>query len=204
WAAIDGDGRPKPLYYALRHANAPRLLTLQPREERPVLIAVNDTDAAWLGTVRVERQTFDGAVKESVAVALHTAPRSVSHLDLPGALTTPDDPTREVLVATIDTMRLVQPFREDIELAYDEDGLTAHAHPVEGGYRVDVHATSLVRDLALLADRLAPDAEVDEMLVTLLAGESHSFHVRTTARLDPADLTRRPVLRTANDLSRSE
>ncbi len=41
---------------------------------------------------------------------------------------------------------------------------------VPGGYRVEVRAASFARDVAILADRVAPDAEVDEMLVPLLAG----------------------------------
>ena len=33
WAAIDGDERPKPLYYGLKNAFAPRLATIQPRAD---------------------------------------------------------------------------------------------------------------------------------------------------------------------------
>ena len=103
-------------------------------------------------------------------------------------------------MVTSDEVRAIHLFAEDLELAYDPRALTATATPVGGGYRVDVRATSFARDVAVLADRLAPDAEVDDMLVILLAGESHSFLVHTTARLDPAELTRAPVLRSANDL----
>ena len=71
---------------------------------------------------------------------------------------------------------------------------------VAGGYRVDVSARSLVRDLALLADKVAPDAEVDDQLVTLLAGQSTSFTVRTAAEVDQAVLTSPRVLRSANAL----
>ncbi|WP_416900748.1 glycoside hydrolase family 2 protein [Micromonospora echinospora] len=35
WSAVDGDGRRKPLWYALRHAYADRLLTVQPRDTGP-------------------------------------------------------------------------------------------------------------------------------------------------------------------------
>ena len=35
WAAVDGDGRRKPLWYALRRAYADRLLTVQPRDGGP-------------------------------------------------------------------------------------------------------------------------------------------------------------------------
>ncbi|MGK5643566.1 hypothetical protein ACSNOK_35905, partial [Streptomyces sp. URMC 126] len=80
----------------------------------------------------------------------------------------------------------------------DPAPLKAEAVAVPGGYRVDVRASSFARDIAILADRVAPDAVVDEMLVSLPAGESRSFTVRTDADIDPAVLTEPPVLRSAN------
>ena len=71
---------------------------------------------------------------------------------------------------------------------------------VDDGYRVEVTAASLVKDLVLLADKVAPDAEVDVQLVTLLRGESTSFTVTTAASLDPGALTAPRVLRSANQL----
>lgn len=44
-------------------------------------------------------------------------------------------------------------------------------------YRVEVTARTLLRDRALFPDRLDPADEVDEMLVTLLPGESTVFRV---------------------------
>jgi beta-mannosidase len=63
-----------------------------------------------------------------------------------------------------------------------------------------VAATGVVRDLALLPDRIAPDAEVDEALVSLLPGETRVFTVRTAAELDAAALTGPLVLRSVNQL----
>lgn len=60
-------------------------------------------------------------------------------------------------------------------------------------------ARSLLRDLCLFPDRLDPDAEVDDMLVTLLPGETIRFAIRSAVPLDPAALVRPPVLRTVND-----
>lgn len=133
WSAIDGDGRPKPLWYALRHAYAPRLLTIQPRDGRPVLIAVNDTDTAWTGTVRAERQSFDAELVDAADIELDVAPRSVTHLHLPDSLLMADDPKREVLVATSGEVRVVHLFLEDLELAYEPQALSAHATAVEIG-----------------------------------------------------------------------
>ena len=76
----------------------------------------------------------------------------------------------------------------------------------DGGYDVQVHAQSLVRELCLFADRLDPAAEVDAQLVTLLPGESTVLRVdlpEGTIRSLPADLvalTTPPVLRAVNDV----
>ncbi|WP_223291075.1 glycoside hydrolase family 2 protein [Streptomyces avicenniae] len=200
WAAVDGDGRRKPLWYGLRHAYAPRLLTVQPREDGLAVVAVNDAAAPWHGTLTVRRVTFGGEVLDSAEIFLDAAARSAVTLPLPAALVTPADAAREVLVATVDDARAVHLFAEDRDLAYDPAALDAEATAVPGGYRVDVRARSFARDVALLADRVAPDAETDEMLVSLLPGETHSFTVRTAAPVDPAAFTRAPVLRSVNSL----
>jgi beta-mannosidase len=204
WAAVDSEGRRKPLWYALRHAFAPRLLTVQPRDGRSVLFLVNDHDEPWSGDVRVQRQSFAGAVLVEVVLPFSATARSVAGVELPDAVLTPSGPVGEVLVATTGDARVVHPFLEDLDLAYDPAPLTARVESVEGGYRVDVHATSFARDVAVLADRVAPDAVVEEMLVPMLAGESRSFVVRTRTRLaDPAVLASPLVLRSANGLCAS-
>ncbi|GAA1910376.1 glycoside hydrolase family 2 protein [Streptomyces sodiiphilus] len=200
WAAVDGDERRKPLWYALRHAYAPRLLTFQPRDGALALVAVNDTALPWEGEVRLERQTFAGTGRAAARIPLDVPARSAVVLDPGGEVVAAGRPEEEVLVATADDIRAVHLFGEDADLAYAPDSLRAEAVAVEGGYRVDVRAVSFTRDVALLADRLAPDAEVDEMLVPMLAGEARSFTVRTAARLTAAELTGPAVLRSAGSL----
>ncbi|MDT0329758.1 glycoside hydrolase family 2 protein [Nocardiopsis lambiniae] len=197
WAAVDGEGRRKPLWYALRAAYAPRLLTVQPRDGRLVLIAINDTDEPWETTVRLERLHFEGGILDGTQIDIAVPPRSTAEHEPARSLFAAGDDTREALVATTDDTRLVHTLREDVHLAYDPESLTATAAAVPGGYRVEVRAASLTRGVSVLADRVAPDAEVDDMLVDLLAGESHTFLVRTSAEVDPAEFTRAPVLRSS-------
>ena len=45
WAAIDGDERPKPLFHALRNAFAPRVASIQPRDEGLAACAGSDSTA---------------------------------------------------------------------------------------------------------------------------------------------------------------
>jgi beta-mannosidase len=104
------------------------------------------------------------------------------------------------VVSTADA-RTAHLFLEDLELAYDPAPLTAEVSRVDGGYRVDVTASSFARDVAVLADRVAEDAVVDDTLVTLPAGGAHSFLVRTATELDdPSALAGPLVLRSANGL----
>ncbi|NUT94772.1 MAG: glycoside hydrolase family 2 protein [Saccharothrix sp.] len=199
WAAIDSDERPKPLYYALKHAFAPRLLTIQPRDGRPTLVAINDHDEPWTGTVTATRQTFAGALLSTTELRLTVLPRSTALLDLSDDLLTPTNPRDEVLVATTDTAHTHYLFREDLDLDYNPTPFTASVTPVEGGYRIDVQATSYVRDLGVLADKVAADAVVDDMLISLTAGESHHFLVHTAETLaNPSALLHPRVLRCAN------
>src|SRR5690606_34885653 len=130
-----------------------------------VLVAVNDHDEPWRGELLLERQTFSGRILRSVKLSLDVPARSVARIEPASSLVSPENEQEEVLVATAPDARAVHLFREDRELAYDPEPLKAQAVAVPGGYRVDVYAKSFARDVAVLADRVAPDAVVDEMLV---------------------------------------
>ncbi|WIX92093.1 glycoside hydrolase family 2 protein [Amycolatopsis sp. DG1A-15b] len=193
WAAIDSDERLKPLWYALKHAFAPRLLTVQPRDGEDVVIAVNDTATPWSGDLELETRTVAGQVTGRRRLRFTVPARSTAEL-------APAGTGEEVLVATTAETRLVHVFGEDLEHDFRPAPLSAEATAVPGGYRIDVTASALARDVALLVDRVAPDAVVDDMLITLLPGETRSFLVRTANTVDPAAFADPLVLRSANAL----
>ena len=201
WAVVDGDGRLKPLWYAIRDAYAPRLLTVQPRPRSLAVVACNDTTEAWSGSLVVERRRFDGRVLASAALSLSVDARGTNPLELPAYVTTPQDPASEVLVAqSEDGIRALWWFVEDRDAVLGRAEFSTSVSAVDGGYRVEVTAGSLVKDLVLLADKVAPDAQVDIQLVTLMPGEGASFTVTTGASLGPEALTSSRVLRSANQL----
>ncbi|MBB5139581.1 beta-mannosidase [Thermocatellispora tengchongensis] len=194
WAAVDGDGRPKPLWYALRRAYADRLLTVQDGH----LVVINDGPEPWSGDLELVRCRLTGepVAKESARVSV--PPRAVARVPVTG-LVASADPAAELLLATLEDARLVHFFAEDTAIAYPPAAFDAEARRVADGYRVTVSARTILRDLALFPDRLDSDATVDDMLVTLLPGEQAVFHVRSARDLDPAALTSAPVLRCVND-----
>ena len=119
---------------------------------------------------------------------------------IPDHVAAAGDPTRELLLAEAGSNRAWWPFAEDVDAALPAAEFDTHLAPFEHGYCVTVTARTLVRDLALLADRVAPDAVVDDMLVTLLPGESVTFETRTAAELTHEQLVAPLVLRSANQL----
>ncbi|MET8398374.1 glycoside hydrolase family 2 protein [Streptomyces sp900116325] len=198
WAAVDGDGRRKPLWYALRAVYADRLLVVRDG----ALHLVNDADRPWAGTLCLTRHDLDGTVLAEEELSVSTAPRQVARLALPPSVAEPADRTRELLVARLGEVRTVEFYEEDTRLALPPARYGVRITGSEGdasAYRVEVTARTLLRDLALFPDRLDPAAEVDEMLVTLLPGESTVFRVTGAVIEDPEALGIRPVLRCVND-----
>ncbi|MGW0806331.1 glycosyl hydrolase 2 galactose-binding domain-containing protein [Nonomuraea sp. NPDC002799] len=195
WSAIDGDGRRKPLWYALRRAYADRLLTVQDGE----LALVNDAAEPWTGELRLVRRDLAGRplAKEVVEVRVH--PRSVTKVALPASVAVPDDPARELLTARLGGVRTVRCYAEDTAVAFPRAAFDAHVERTDDGYRVIVTAVTVLRELALFPDRLDPGASVDDQLVTLLPGESTIFRVTSARELDAGALTGFPVLRCVNE-----
>jgi beta-mannosidase len=204
WAVLDGDGRRKPAWYALRDAYRPRLLTVQQRAEGLVLVAVNDHAQPWTETVEVTRRTLDGDVLARTEVSLTLGPRQTAVHPLPAALTAPVDAAREMLLAEpppgSEAGRACRLFVEDADAALPAPCWEGSVEQVPGGYRVHLTARTLLRDLVLQVDRCAPDAVADAALLTLLPGESATIEVTTGSTVDPALLLAPPVLRCSHDV----
>jgi beta-mannosidase len=200
WAAVDSDGRRKPLWYAMRRAYADRLLTIQPRDDTPALVAVNDSATPWALSAFVSRRTLTGHVLAEATLTTTVEPGTATTLPLPAGVATAGDPTAELVVADAAGQRAWWFFAEDKDIAWPSATFDARVEPAADATRVTVTARSILRDLTLQPDRLDPAAEVDEAGVTLLPGESVTFTVTGTRNLDPAALTTRPVLRCVNDI----
>jgi beta-mannosidase len=203
WAAVDGDGRKKLLWYGLRAAYAPRLLTLQPRPAGLTLIGVNDGGVSWRGAAVVERRRFDGTVLARFDTRLVVDRLATAAVALPTDVTTAQDPTAEFLVAAAaGGERALWFFAEDKDLSLTSNVLRVDVRQLSGGVEVTVQATDLARHVAVMADRWHPDAEAEEALVTLLPGQSTVLTVRAPADADPATFSSSGALVCLNDIER--
>jgi beta-mannosidase len=198
WAAVDGDGRRKPLWYALRRVFADRLLTVQPRDGRPALVAVNDSGEEWRLSATVSRRNLAGVVLDETVVTETVPAAAVVTTSLDVAPAAADE---LLVVDSAGTERAWFFPAEDKDIAWPPARFAASVDSAGDATRVTVTAQSILRDLTLQADRLDPAAEVDRAGVTVLPGESVTFTVTGATGLDPAALTGRPVLRCVNDLA---
>ncbi|MGB3337656.1 MAG: glycoside hydrolase family 2 protein [Devosia sp.] len=201
WAAVDGYGRLKPLWYALRAAYHPHLLTIQRRGDGLHVFAVNERTLFWRGPVTVKRLRFDGTVLAEWTHWRLCADRlDIASLAIPADVATPGNPREEMLVATMHDSTAHFYFNEDTALDLPEPHADITAARDGSEWRVTVAARAVLKDLCLFVDRIHPDATVDDMLVTLLPGETRVFRVTCAVELDAAALGKAPVFRCANQL----
>jgi beta-mannosidase len=200
WAAIDFEERPKPLWYALRRAFAPRNAAFANDDGIISVVLINDTDQPWQGELLLTRERLDGQILASLTVDVTVEARTSKQVALAGDLSRPDDPRAEIVVARLGALTRVHTFVEDTDLALSPHPVDVEVEETEDGYAVAVTARSLARNVTVLADRASADATVDDALVTLTAGQSTTFRVRTSSRDLEDLLDSPPVLRTANDL----
>ena len=202
WAAVDGYGRKKPFWYATKRFYADKLLTIQPRGSKLVLFACNDSDDAWNSEATLKRLDFSGKVLAEDKVMLDVEERMTrTVLELPPTLSIPNDSHAELIVAQAGEQRALWFFERDKNLAYPAPRFEARLERDGDSYRLTLTANSLLRDVAIYADRLDPDATVSDQLVTLLPGESFTFEIRSKKVLTKENLVAAPVFGCANLLN---
>jgi beta-mannosidase len=199
WAAIDGDGRLKLLWYATRRFYADRLLTIQPEEGQIILLAHNDSDQPWQDTMTLMRRNFDGQKLAVWQSEVDAPPRSCVRVLELTAFTQPDDPAREfLLAATADQQRAFWFFDVDKNLAYPEPRFTAVLAQEGSSHRLTMTAETLLRDIALFPEILEPRATVNEQLVTLLPDESFTFVIESERPFTLEELISPPIFQCVN------
>lgn len=200
WAAVDGDGRAKPLLYAMKHGYRDRLVTVQPRGDGLSAVIVNDSPHEWAGPLQLELRGFAGELVASTTVEVAVAARETVSVAVPAEVAAASVPNAQLLVATLGDERGIWFYVEARDSLLAAPEFETAVERTSSGYRVTVTAGTLLRDLSLLVDKLDAAASVDEMLVTLLPGERVTFAVTSAAHVDEAALVSPRVLRSANQL----
>lgn len=205
WSAIDGDGREKPLLHATRRFFAPRLLTIKPKRVTAGNAAItelsvylhNDSDEVWIAPVTVREVTVLGDTLSSTAQSVMVQPRSLVKFDVPANMMTRG--SSFLVASTPGAERAFWWFSADKAMAYPEPRWDAEVVRVgEAEYRVTLVAHTLLRDVSIQADRIHPEATVNDGHVTMLAGDRQEFVVKSPVEVRASDLMGRPVVWCAN------
>ncbi len=200
WAAVDGYGRAKPLLHALRGAYADRLVTIQPNGDGLDVVVINDTDVSWTSHLAISRLDFHGAGLATETNRLSVAPRATERIPVPAGVASPGSAESELIRAEFGNAFGDWFFAEGRDSALAEPRLETELDRTEDGYTLTVVAHTLVRELTVLVDKVAPDASVDRALVTLMPGEQAAFRIVTDAVITQEDIVSGEVLRSANQL----
>lgn len=200
WAAIDGDGRAKPLLYALKQAHADRLVTVQPDEDGLRVSLVNDSAQEWSGRLGIRRLDYGGAEIAAESRQVTVAARDSLNIAVGASVAAEGNSADELIVAQIGDDRAFWFFAEyrDSALAAAELGLDTHRDGDD--WVLTLTAANLIRELSVLVDSVSTEAVTDRALETLLPGESVDVRISGAAGLTAEDLVERIVLRCANDL----
>lgn len=201
WSAIDGNGRRKPLWHALRRAYADVLTTLQQTEGGVALCVVNDSCQTLRMTATARRIDIDGTVHARERIEITVPALSVHSEPLPSHLTTPKATDRELLVVDADGgRRSVYSFVEDLNLALKPvDVHVAMGEQTGEGQTVLLTASETARGVTLLTDVVDPNAWVDMADLTIFPGETVEVMLHSASPFTPELLAAVPV-RTVNAL----
>jgi beta-mannosidase len=174
WAVVDGAGRPKPAWYALRAAYRSQLLTIQPRGDRLALVAVNDGVDPWHLDARVRRIAFHGDELAATTFTATVAPGATEVRLLDPAVAVAGDRHDEVLIARdqggaggADAWWWYAPDRS---LRLPTPALVVTQRTVDGGVELDISSSVVVRELTIQPERVHPGARADRQLIDLEPG----------------------------------
>jgi len=202
WAAVDGDGRRKPIWHGLRRANDPRLLSVQPSARGGLeLVAVNDDDEPWRVEVVVSRRQLTGATLAERTVVLEAPGPGRASVDL-AELGTPVEASGEYLVALASGRRpVVHAFVADRELRLSPVEVSLTVGKWSGGEQdIVLSAGAFVRGVTVFVDRVLPEAWVDDSDLDLLPGVPARLRLHAPRSISADELRAPGVLHSLNAL----
>jgi beta-mannosidase len=200
WAAIDGKGREKPLYFSIAQAYESLLVTFSNSEAGIQVNLLNNQDQEVQGTLQLDLMEFSGKVLASDKQSISLSSNSKKIVQVPAELSNPIQLSSSVLVATFAGARKLFFFAEYKDSELESPNLELDLASTANGYQLKVTANNLIRDLLVMIDKLAPDASVNQGLISLLPGETALFEIQTSESLSLQDFQSERVIKSANQL----
>ena len=200
WAAIDGKGREKPLYFSIAESYEPLLITITGASPDLSVNVINNSLETYSGQLSLSLRDYSGKQLAEHKQQLEAKPSGNFIVKIPKNLIPQGSESSTVLVASFEGQRATHFFTDYKYSALEKPVFKAEVQKTETGISLKVTAQSTIRDFVLMIDKLDPQASVDSGLITLLPGESHEFIITTSEKLSAEQLIEGHVLRSANQL----
>lgn len=182
WSLLDVNGRPKPAYFAVRRAFAPRALTIEPFNGVLHAVMLNETNEEFVGDAVVRRMRFDGETIAEEQIVLSGA------CPLPDSITSSNMPECELIDIRFRGLQANWFFAKDRDLALPSPKFTCHCNEqLNGSALLTIQAHTLLRDLHIREH--ASDGHL-----TLLPGDTAIIPLNVARPNTP------PIIQTANHL----
>lgn len=192
WALVDGYGRRKPVWHAVRRAYQDFLLTIREKEGHIELVAVNDGSSPKEIVAQVIRLDVFGNILAKEVVDVRSGPYSNTSYKLLDSVTNPSDPFRELLVLEVGgSIVTTHLFVEEKNLLLQAASLSIELGEWSpSGQEVTIQADTVVRGLTIFLDRLIPEAWSDVSDITLVPGTLHRgiFYSPTPIQKDDLEI----------------
>lgn len=200
WAAIDGKGREKPLYFAISESYQPLLLTLTGEEPNLFVNLLNNSTQNQMGQLVLRLMNYSGTLLAEHSEEVSVDSSNKQSLKIQADLIPVGSRDDTFLVASFNEVRATHFFSDYKNSALDAPVFDSEVIKTDSGLDLKIHAKNLIRDLVLMVDKLDPEASVDSGLITLLPGQTHLFKIKTSQVFSAAELTHHQILRSANQL----
>lgn len=200
WAAIDGAGREKPLYFSIAQSYQPLLLTVVPGDQKLELAIVNNSTSTQSGDLVLKLLRFDGSLIAQEINNVSVAPNQNEKILLDAKFAKVDSTTDTVLSIQFGEAKTTHFYADYKFSKLEKAEFEASVATTQTGLTFKITAKNLIRDLSLMIDKLDPAARVTSGLITLLPGETHEFEIETEQPLGLGELTAEHILRSANQL----
>lgn len=199
WSCIDGEGKPKLLWYATRRFFGGVIGTFQPEQDGSLSFSIiNDTDEPFSQRVHVFRiDLYENTLARQEPKRLTVAPRSVGRFIVDPEIARAGDPSREMLTASFHLGTANWFFVPDKEVVYPRPDFDADWK--DG--TLTIRPKALMRDVCVFVDRLDPAATVSDQLVTSL-GAAIEFKIDSKKPLTLEELTKPPVFCCVNEFGK--
>jgi len=200
WAAIDGAGREKPLYFSIAQSYEPLLVTISKTVDSLQVNLLNNTNQDSSGLLQLSLMSFAGNKIAEHEQAISVSANSKQVVSIPQHLAKPDGETSNFLLASFDGKRATWFFVDYRQSKLASAGFDLELADFAGGFQLKITAKTLIRDLLVMIDKLDPDASINKGLITLLPGEAAIFEIQSKAKLTIEQFSAGRVIRSANEL----